>query len=58
MYKGEERNIIYTVIRRKELVMLREFIKEADPASFMVVTDANEVIGFGFKSLHEITDIA
>jgi uncharacterized membrane-anchored protein YitT (DUF2179 family) len=33
--------------------MLEEFISRIDPNAFMSVIDANEVIGKGFKSIHE-----
>lgn len=58
MYKGQERNIIYTVVNRRELVILKEYLDEIDPKSFMVVINANEVIGDGFKSLQEVSEMA
>ncbi len=53
MYNGKDRTIIYTVVNRREVAMLQEFIHKTDPKAFMTVINANEIIGEGFKSLHE-----
>jgi uncharacterized membrane-anchored protein YitT (DUF2179 family) len=53
MYNGKERTIIYTVVNRREVAMLQEFIHQADPRAFMTVINANEIIGEGFKSLND-----
>jgi uncharacterized membrane-anchored protein YitT (DUF2179 family) len=50
MYSGEEKDIIYTVINRREVAMLQEYIRSIDPNAFMTVIDANEIIGNGFRS--------
>jgi uncharacterized membrane-anchored protein YitT (DUF2179 family) len=54
MYEGKERNIIFTNVNRRELVILQDFIKDIDPKAFMSVIDASEIIGSGFKMIHEI----
>lgn len=53
MYSGDEKKVIYTVVNRKELALLQEYIHQIDPEAFMSVIDANEVIGHGFKSLKD-----
>lgn len=53
MYNGKERTIIYTVVNRRELSILQEFIHKTDPNAFMTVINANETIGNGFKSLND-----
>ena len=53
MYNGNERTIIYTVVNRRELAILQEFINSVDPRAFMTVINANEIIGNGFKSLND-----
>ncbi|MBL7103487.1 MAG: YitT family protein [Bacteroidales bacterium] len=53
MYNGNERTIIYTVVNRRELAILQEFINRVDPRAFMTVINANEIIGNGFKSLND-----
>ena len=53
MYNGAPRKIIYVVVNRRELAMLEEYISHIDPDAFLSVVDANEILGKGFKSLHD-----
>lgn len=53
MYSGEEKQMIYTVVNRREVAMLQDFIRDIDPNAFMTVIDANEIFGNGFRSFHE-----
>jgi len=53
MYNMAEKRIIFTVVSRRELAMLEEYIHEIDPKAFLTVTNATEILGEGFKSLKE-----
>lgn len=53
MFNGAPKMIIYVVVNRRELAILEEFISQIDPQAFLSVVDANEILGKGFKSLHE-----
>ena len=53
MYQGEERNVIYTVLTRREMMILRHRIQEIDPDAFINVIDSKEILGHGFKPLKE-----
>jgi len=53
MYNGASRQIIFTVVSRRELAILQDHILQVDPNAFMTVIDANEILGEGFKSLRE-----
>jgi len=53
MYNMAERKIIFTVVSRRELALLEEYIHEIDPRAFLTVTDATEILGEGFRSLKE-----
>jgi len=53
MYDGKKKTIIYTVVTRRELMILQGFIHKIDPNAFLTVINANEVLGDGFKSLKE-----
>jgi len=58
MYNQDEKAIIYTVLNRRELAILQDFINQVDPEAFLVVNNANEILGKGFRSLKEkISDI-
>jgi len=54
LYLNREGEIILTVIHRKQLSDLRNFIKKTDPEAFVVINDTYDVLGKGFKS-HLIT---
>lgn len=53
MYNGREKSIIYTVLNRRELAILQDFINKVDPHAFLTVINANEILGNGFKSLND-----
>jgi uncharacterized membrane-anchored protein YitT (DUF2179 family) len=51
MFNNNPKKIIYTVVNRRELSMLEDFIQRIDPKAFLTVIDAKEILGEGFKSL-------
>ena len=51
-----ERKIIFTVVSRRELALLQEYIHKIDPKAFLMVLDATEILGEGFRSLQEKLD--
>jgi uncharacterized membrane-anchored protein YitT (DUF2179 family) len=53
MYNESDRTIIYTVVNRREMAILQDFIYKVDPNAFMTVINANEILGNGFKSLKD-----
>ena len=53
MFNMADRKIIFTVVNRRELFQLEEFIHEIDPKAFLTILDANEIFGEGFKSLKD-----
>jgi len=53
MYNMTDRKIIFTVVNRRELAILEEYIHQIDPKAFLTVLDATEILGEGFKSLKE-----
>lgn len=57
MYTDAERDMIFLVVSRKEVRQVQHKIKEIDPRAFVVVTDAYETFGEGFKPLPEKSDI-
>ena len=54
MYSEQDRDMIFVVISMRELVAVKRRIKKIDPCAFVVVTDANETLGEGFKSFNEV----
>ena len=53
MYNGAQKTIIFTVVNRREMAILEEYIHMIDPQAFVTVLEANEILGEGFKSLTE-----
>jgi len=53
MFNMADRKIIFTVVSRRELIILEEYIQQIDPKAFLTVIDASEILGEGFKSLKE-----
>lgn len=53
MYSGTDKEMIYTVVNRREVAMMEDFIREIDDKAFMTVINANEIFGNGFKSYGE-----
>ncbi len=50
-YTGQSRTVLYCVITRSEIALLKSIVQETDPKAFMVVGSAHEAIGEGFKEL-------
>lgn len=48
MYSGEEKDVLFCVVSKKETVRLKEMIYQLDQNAFVIVTDAKEVLGEGF----------
>ena len=49
MYTDQDREKIFVVVSRKEVHLVQNKVREIDPKAFMVVTDAYETFGEGFK---------
>ena len=50
-YTGAARTVLYCVISRSEVNQLNALVREADPKAFMVIGQAHEVLGEGFRKL-------
>lgn len=53
MYNGSDRNMIFVVLNRRELALLEAYVHHIDPHAFMVIMNADEILGQGFRSLDE-----
>jgi uncharacterized membrane-anchored protein YitT (DUF2179 family) len=53
-YTGSERPVLYCVITRSEVAQLKTIVHECDPEAFIVIGQAHEVLGEGFKPLPRI----
>lgn len=50
-YKKKDVYILYVVCSSKQLVKIRQIIKEIDPDAFVAVSDTSEILGNGFREL-------
>ncbi len=50
-FTGEQRAMLYCVINRSEVSVLKSLVREADPAAFIVIGQAHEALGEGFRPL-------
>ena len=48
-YTGEARPVLMVVVYQTEFTKLKQLIKTVDPSAFVIVSDAYEVLGEGFK---------
>lgn len=47
-YTGEPKKVMVTVCKRSEALKLKQQVKTVDPSAFVIITDANEILGKGF----------
>lgn len=55
MYTGTERHVLLCAVSRADTVMLKAIIHEVDPHAFVIIGQAQEVLGEGFRSLKDST---
>ncbi|MGB1261069.1 MAG: YitT family protein [Akkermansiaceae bacterium] len=49
-YSQDERALLVTVIPRAKVARLRRNIRRVDPSAFTIISDASEVLGYGFQN--------
>ncbi len=50
-YTGEDSEVLLCAVRRTQVYPLRRLVAEIDPAAFMVIASAEEVLGKGFGAI-------
>lgn len=51
LYTGNDKEMLFLVAKSREVAKIKHKIKEADPRAFVVVTDAYDTYGEGWKVL-------
>lgn len=51
LYTNDDKQMIFTVVSRRELAILEDYITEIDPDAFITIMDTKEILGEGFQSL-------
>lgn len=54
MYQNKEKLILMCVIKKRDLIKLKEIVKQVDDAAFMIISDAIDVYGLGFTKESKI----
>lgn len=51
MYSGNEKNVLFCVVAKKEIIIVKEIVREFDSEAFVILADVREVLGEGFQSI-------
>ncbi|MDD3571216.1 MAG: YitT family protein [Lachnospiraceae bacterium] len=54
MYTGKNKDVLLCVFKQKDIIGIKEIVRNADPNAFIILTDIKEVMGEGFKKLDSI----
>ena len=57
LYSGKEKEMLFMVVSYKEVNGVKHKIKEVDPEAFVVVTDAYDTFGEGWKQLPSANEL-
>lgn len=49
-YTKEEKTILLSVVRPNEVAEINKIVKEIDRSAFTIITESNEVFGYGFQN--------
>lgn len=52
-YSGREKDVLLVTINRAEITKLKNFIRDIDEEAFVIMNEAHEVLGEGFKRINE-----
>ena len=52
-YTGQDRDVLLCAVRRSEAAQLRMLVRQSDPSAFMILCEAGEVLGEGFKPINK-----
>lgn len=48
-YSGERKQVLLCAIRRRQVPQLKDLVREIDPAAFVILQEAHQVLGEGFR---------
>jgi uncharacterized membrane-anchored protein YitT (DUF2179 family) len=54
LYTDTPREVILTVVSRREIDKLKDLVQSVDPTAFLIISDVHEVMGEGFKRMHGV----
>lgn len=48
-WSGEAKQVLLTAFKQRQIVQIKRLVKKLDPAAFLIVCEAHEVLGDGFR---------
>ena len=51
-YSGREKQVLLCVVKRQQVMELRQLVRESDEKAFLIFTDARDVYGKGFMNIY------
>lgn len=52
-YSGQEKRVLMCAFKQRQIVTLKRMVTALDPAAFVIVCDAHEVLGDGFRTYQQ-----
>ena len=49
-YSGTEKKVLMCAFKQKEIAAIKHTVKQIDPTAFLIVCDAHEILGEGFRA--------
>ena len=49
MYSGRQRDMLFCTVGKRQIHILKKIVADTDPAAFLIILDAREVLGEGFS---------
>lgn len=51
-YSGMDKQILFCVVKRQQIVQIRRIVKDIDTSAFVIVSDTRDVFGNGFENIN------
>ena len=52
-YSGTEKKVLMCAFKQRQIVSIKKMVKDIDPTAFVIVCDAHEVLGDGFREYQQ-----
>ncbi len=53
-YTGQEKNVLLSAMKKRQAAELKALVSEIDPEAFIILSDAHQVLGDGFKRYNKM----
>ena len=52
-WSGQDKEVLMCAFKQRQIVAMKRMVKEVDPAAFLIVCDAHDVMGEGFREYQQ-----